>query len=308
MNGFKCFLASSSASGFVSHFGDCYCPEDGWRTYIIKGGPGTGKSSFMKRVLKKIHEKEYCIEVYCASDPHSLDGLILPDSKRVFMDGTSPHVVEPKFPGVCETLLDFGAFWDASVLREKCDEIISATKENKACHKRAAYHIKNAGNLFPQTAISRSAGAELISKHIPEKGGTGRFTKAFLGGITPDGVKYFDKTIEAGTTVIVGGKDCDGVLKNMQESAIKKGVSGYLFENPVLPSLTDAVFIPELSFFAVKESFIPADREIAKHLELAAGEIAKAKDIHDKLEGFYISAMDYDAVDSFTEDFLKGFR
>ncbi|MBQ8793259.1 MAG: hypothetical protein IJZ63_00755 [Clostridia bacterium] len=52
----KYFLAANSAEGFVSHFGDNYDYADGWRAYIIKGGPGTGKSSFMKYITAKAQE------------------------------------------------------------------------------------------------------------------------------------------------------------------------------------------------------------------------------------------------------------
>jgi hypothetical protein len=305
MYNLKCFLASNSAKGFVSRFGECYLPEEGWQVYIIKGGPGTGKSSFMKRVVQSLKGSEAVVEAYCASDPDSLDGVILPESRRAFMDGTSPHVVEPRLPGVCENLLDFGRFWDAEALRQKSAEIISATAENKACHHRAAEYIKNAGRLFPEDFSREGAGAELIAKHIPEKGGSGRMLHAFLGGVTPLGVEYFTKSVSARTTVISGGRDADGIIKNIANAAKMRGFDGFVFENPILPHLTDGVFIPELSFFAVKDCFIPQSSEIDRLLAQASSEIAKAKEIHDLLEGFYISAMDYAAVDRFIWKFLS---
>ena len=45
----KYFLAANSCEGFYSVFDKAYLPDGEWRAYIIKGGPGTGKSSFMKR-------------------------------------------------------------------------------------------------------------------------------------------------------------------------------------------------------------------------------------------------------------------
>ena len=46
----KYFLGANSAEGFISHFGDNFDCFNGWRAIIIKGGPGTGKSSFMKYI------------------------------------------------------------------------------------------------------------------------------------------------------------------------------------------------------------------------------------------------------------------
>lgn len=298
----KIFLAAGSAEGFVSHFPNCYDVEAGYKTYIIKGGPGTGKSTFMKRVLKLATERKLlCTEVYCASDPLSLDGLLIPEIKTVFMDGTAPHVVEPQFVGVCETLLDFGRFWDGEKLRKRSDEIIAATKENKDCHSRAAKLIKKAGRLFPEDFSREGAGAELVSKHIPERGGKGRMTRAFLGGITPSGLKYFDGPTSS-TAVTLDGRDADGILKSLVLAAEGRGFDGFVFENPILPYLTDGLYVPELNLFVRKKSFIPKDERIDLLLECAAEEIAKAKEIHDRLEAFYIKAMNFESLSDFCDE------
>ena len=46
----KYLLGANSCEGFVSYFADNYDALSDWRAYIIKGGPGTGKSSFMKYI------------------------------------------------------------------------------------------------------------------------------------------------------------------------------------------------------------------------------------------------------------------
>ena len=115
----KFFLGANSCKGFESHFSDCYDARDGWCAYIIKGGPGTGKSSFMRHFASHAIQKgEEVILCPCSSDPESLDGVILPRKKTVLLDGTAPHVVEPSFPGVCEEIINLGEFWDAEKLKK----------------------------------------------------------------------------------------------------------------------------------------------------------------------------------------------
>ena len=46
------FMGCNSQNGFYSLFGQFTRPEEGWRCILIKGGPGTGKSTLMKRVIK----------------------------------------------------------------------------------------------------------------------------------------------------------------------------------------------------------------------------------------------------------------
>ena len=115
----KFFLGANSCKGFESHFSDCYDARDGWCAYIIKGGPGTGKSSFMRHFASHAIQKgEEVILCPCSSDPESLDGVILPRKKMVLLDGTAPHVVEPSFPGICEEIINLGEFWDAEKLKK----------------------------------------------------------------------------------------------------------------------------------------------------------------------------------------------
>ena len=153
----KYFLAANSCEGFVSHFADCYSPEDGWKAYIIKGGPGTGKSSFMKYAAALGEKSGLFYELFpCSSDPNSLDAVIFPHIKTVIMDGTAPHIVDPACAGVCDNVLNFGEFWDCDVLCDSRQQIIEKTKQNKELHRSSARYIRSAGNI-PARERSRCA-------------------------------------------------------------------------------------------------------------------------------------------------------
>ena len=53
---------------------------------VMTGGPGTGKSSFMKFVAKSALEKGIKTEIFpCSSDPDSLDAVIFPNKKIVII-------------------------------------------------------------------------------------------------------------------------------------------------------------------------------------------------------------------------------
>lgn len=86
------FLGANSSQGFVSRFDQLGNPNEGWRCTIIKGGPGTGKSSIMKSLVTAMADQcNYIEEIYCSSDVDSLDGVIFPEKKLSIADGTSPH-------------------------------------------------------------------------------------------------------------------------------------------------------------------------------------------------------------------------
>ena len=88
------FLAANSGGGFYSLY-DSFLPEGAY-LHIIKGGPGTGKSSFMRRIKAAAEERGLDTEtVLCSGDPDSLDALYIPALAQAWVDGTAPHVREP---------------------------------------------------------------------------------------------------------------------------------------------------------------------------------------------------------------------
>ncbi len=90
------FLGANTPQGFVSRFDQLADPSAGWREYIIKGGPGTGKSTLMKRVAKAFEPESDRIEwIHCSSDVESLDGVIIHDQKISIADGTPPQENDP---------------------------------------------------------------------------------------------------------------------------------------------------------------------------------------------------------------------
>ncbi len=142
----KYFAAANTANGFVSYFSDIFAPEKLSRLYIIKGGPGTGKSTMMKLIADTAAEKGYEPELYyCSSDPASLDGVLIPELSAAVIDGTPPHSTDPKYPGAVETLLDFGAYFDRGKLREQREEIIRLCKKHSELYERASAYYSHAG-------------------------------------------------------------------------------------------------------------------------------------------------------------------
>ncbi|WP_312644245.1 hypothetical protein [Hydrogenoanaerobacterium sp.] len=86
------FLGANTPQGFVSRFDQLADPADGWRKFILKGGPGTGKSGLMKRLAAELsHRCNHLELIHCASDINSLDAVIVPDIKASIADGTAPH-------------------------------------------------------------------------------------------------------------------------------------------------------------------------------------------------------------------------
>ncbi|WP_215533567.1 hypothetical protein [Solibaculum mannosilyticum] len=202
------FLGSNSPVGFVGRFDRLYDPLDGWRAFLIKGGPGTGKSSLMKGIAKSVGDAGIPFElVHCSSDPNSLDGVIFPSLKCCLLDATAPHVVEPKFPGACETIVNLGDHWDHAFLHKHYKEIIATSQACSALHERATRFLAAAGSLQTDTyrfalectdtaKISRYASRLARRELGPASDQMGKESIRLLSAITPLGPIFFEETIE----------------------------------------------------------------------------------------------------------------
>ena len=205
---FDTFLGANTPIGFVSLFDELYDPYGPGRTVILKGGPGTGKSTLMRHVAERALENGHDTEcAHCGSDPHSLDAVRVPALQVSVCDGTPPHVVEPKFPGVCETIVNLGTCWNGDALREHAAEIRRLTVENSLCHRRATRFLAAAGTLSEETWAFcapfvleeklNGYALRFCARELPKKKGAapGKRLCRFFSGFTPEGYVFYESTL-----------------------------------------------------------------------------------------------------------------
>ena len=145
------FAAANGYDGFRSSFGSVFRSEDHTRIYVLKGGPGTGKSTFLKKCAEYGEQIGVrTLRIHCSSDPASLDGVIfLPRGKRriALLDGTAPHERDAVIAGAVDRLIDLGAYRDDDALLARRAEILRLDTEKKAEYKKA-YDALNISGLF----------------------------------------------------------------------------------------------------------------------------------------------------------------
>lgn len=70
------------------------------RRIFIKGRPGTGKSTMLKKLASKAEKKGIEVQIFhCGFDPNSLDMLIFPELNVAIFDSTAPHEYFPDRAG-----------------------------------------------------------------------------------------------------------------------------------------------------------------------------------------------------------------
>ncbi|MFB6466308.1 PRK06851 family protein [Cytobacillus sp. Hz8] len=130
------FAGGNTARGFFSLYESNL--QGLSRVYILKGGPGTGKSTLMKTIGNNWLKKGFNIEfLHCSSDNDSIDGVIIPALKVGIVDGTAPHIIEPAAPGAIEEYVNLGEAWDSEKLSLQASEIIFLNSQIKEAFQSA---------------------------------------------------------------------------------------------------------------------------------------------------------------------------
>ena len=236
------------------------------RLYIIKGGPGTGKSSFMRKIGHQLVEKGYNIEfLHCSSDNNSLDGVVVPELKLGFVDGTAPHIVDPRYPGVVDQIINFGDFWNAEKLLPNKRQIIKITDDISKNFKLAYEEFAEAKLIHDEweeiyLAAMDFTKADQVTEQIIEEIFSGNIQaeeqslirKRFFGAATPLGAVHFIDNIteDINKRYIVKGRPGSGkstMMKKIGKKAEKMGLSVEYFPCAFDPNSMDMVIIPSLS-------------------------------------------------------------
>lgn len=256
------YAGGNTARGFYSLYNSNLKGLD--RLFILKGGPGTGKSSLMKKIGYEWNQQGYDIEfLHCSSDNNSIDGLIIPKLKVGIVDGTAPHVIEPKVPGVIDEYVNLGIAWDSSKLNEDKLAISELTTQISEAFQSAystfeealkihdeweEYFINNMdfdkANVLTNKLINDFFG-DKSQKRIPDE------RHRFFGAATPKGAVDFiqNLTEDIKTRYFIKGRPGSGkstMLKKIAKAANDRGFDHEVYHCGFDPHSLDMIIIREL--------------------------------------------------------------
>ena len=167
MGNISYFLGCSSPEGFHSFFGELCPTHSGGYTYIIKGGPGTGKSSLMKRINSALTDAGIETElIYCSSDPASLDGVYAPALNCWIADGTSPHTLEPKYPGAALRRHMSRLNFTKKAYGEFIGEAIASLESAKSIHDDLESIYISAMDFSHMDELAKSIAEDMLKRKI----------------------------------------------------------------------------------------------------------------------------------------------
>ncbi|HHX75544.1 MAG TPA: hypothetical protein GX699_11630 [Firmicutes bacterium] len=267
------FAGANTIYGFYSLFHYIQQPETK-RVLIIKGGPGTGKSTLMRQVAGQAQAAGLSTELFfCSSDPESLDAVSIPVLGTVLLDGTAPHMTDPKLPGAYDEIINLGELWERSRLQPHKDSIAELIRQNGNWFVQAYQYLKEAAVVMEKLrwltaqamdfwALSKMTHRLLsdLLAALPPAADAPRERQLFGSAITPAGFINHYTSIFQGVErfyLLTGdpGTGKSSLLEQIRQTVKLAGHSVHVYRCGFDPERIDAVVIPVLKTAFAKVTY-----------------------------------------------------
>lgn len=313
------FPGGNTPQGFYSYYRYILPQENAERIFCLKGGPGVGKSTMMKEIAGHFIEKGESVDMFwCSADPDSLDGVLLKARNISIVDGTSPHIIDPINPGAVDEIVDLAEFLDYDMLRRQKSEIIACSKEVTNAFKTAYLHLKYAGLKYDILSIMDEKVVindynrlmSLIDKKDSKDKYSGNERRFFSYAITHKGIIDFSYTLARGINNVftidgIPGMKTEDALRPVINKLIDKGFDVELYYSPMCPDMRIEHVISPKADIAILTMDNSLGEHINEELNKVFANLRNAKELHDKLESYYIPAMDFSKVKETTSKIIE---
>lgn len=259
------FPGNNTPLGFFSYYRYILGQREANKIICIKGGPGTGKSTFMKRIAESFAAIEDIDYLHCSADENSLDGIVLKNRKIALIDGTSPHMTDPITPGAVDKIINLGEFWnEEGIALNKC-EIIDLNEETSRWYRIAYNYLNAAKSVFRSLEEIYNDAAEdseiykVVANIIGEEYGNrdislrpGRLKKFFASAITGAGVLNYITSLlgDMNKVYMINapvGYSNGSFMQIIAEGAVYRGLETETYYCPMCPEeKIEHIVIPEL--------------------------------------------------------------
>ena len=263
------FPGANTPRGFFNRFSAVMADPRVRRRIYLKGGPGCGKSTLMRRLAKTAADLEADCELgLCSSDPDSLDTLLIEQAGLAVCDATPPHAAEPPLCGSDGVYLDLGRFYDAAALAPMREELGQLQAENQACYRRVRQALRAVQALYrlreelvdQGAAVDRltAAAGMLLTPLLRGGRGQGMLRELFFTGVTPSGCISRYGMFQSAATIYLLLDSCHLSGRYLQEiarlalDAGQNVIAGY---SPLDPDGGPAqLYLPQLATAFVRQS------------------------------------------------------
>ncbi len=329
------FAARNGHRGFESIFPIVFAPQSYKKIYILKGGPGTGKSSLMRRISEHFSSLDYSVSnVLCSSDPGSLDGVIVcgQDTRVAIIDGTAPHSTDPTLPGAAEEIVNLGVAFDTNKLEKEryvLDELNSTKRQG---YEKGYKLLGCAGSLFDyiwdeinSSPCYKAAEkqSKIIMKDLRAAEKAAKADTNFISAFCKDGYKRLPIEDDKLTVINLCADRfvCGIIMKIIAEKLGERGVISRICPSALDHRLIDRIYTSSYVISANEcsnsgqfylgnidtgiDNYDELCRIYEQELEMAQHAFLVASQSHFKMEAIYSKAVDFSQNEKTAERLIK---
>lgn len=152
------FASSHTTQGYYTFIPELIRDLD--RVYILKGAPGTGKSTFIRLIGEVLSEQGLEVEFWISAlDSITPDGVYVAQLNLAVINGSMQVGIDPRYPGVKEHLIHLGDYWDQAAIEAQRQQIIDLVD-------MIAFSQQKANDLLRELGRLKAEQRRLNSRHI----------------------------------------------------------------------------------------------------------------------------------------------
>ncbi len=327
------FPGGNTPEGFFSYYHEILDKNSTGKLAVIKGGPGTGKSTFLKRLGSRLEQEgEPVTYLHCSSDPNSLDGVYLPRHNSAVIDGTAPHLTDPRYPSAYDTVLNFcdliGPIADGETVANE-SKLAKRSFLEGYCYLNGAKALLNLMQTRSESALLANEVRTFsldVAKRISQFSSNGSRKTAFLSAITADGFRnYLQENLKDYYVISIEsevGNSTHPIMETVATACKLRNADLITCPCPMNPKKAEHLIFPSANLAVVTSNeyhTYPKADEIVSFSDFVSdqkgdGELTamydallrrgiacftEAREHHNRMEAVYQTVTDYSAIEPF---------
>jgi hypothetical protein len=295
---------------------------DGWRrTYVLLGGPGSGKSTLIKTVGLELLDRGFEIDFWrSASDPDATAGLLLHRYGITVLDEPDLCPFPWQAPGVIEKFIDFTAFCDTQKLQAHSKEMRESLMRQRELQELLRRLLREQYAPGLRRQYDQADGSEpwrnllsaqfdlpdgrqeswFLARMALEKLQKSAVSQYFLQGLTPEGwLNLAPRFLTDYDQIRLEGNEQSEVLKWVLREARQLGQVIEIVLHPLLAEDSIGMIFPERNLAIWRgDPEIMLDQGIEEEINDPVKETLAAWTLERRrLQAVYTRAMDFTQVD-----------
>lgn len=302
------------------------------RTYVLMGGPGTGKSTLIKMIGLELMDRGYEVDfLRSARDPDSFAGFVIRRSNLAMLDLYEVAPLRWRAPGVVERFVDFSVYCDVSKLDKQRQQILELESEMNRVQQRI-------GEILAEEFGEKLRQKPYLNKGTEDKGRPW-LSNIYASGIlkatdgpwpkAQDALRMIQKS--AVNSFFLHGMDCEGWLNLaphyladydqicLDGEETRDAMDWVLREAELLGQIIDVVLHPlypdEILGIVFPERNLAiwqgcpnelSDQGLGRPFSEKLKEtLVQAQNLRGLLKSIYMKFIDFDQVDKLRDDLLN---